>query len=210
LKSTSFLCAAACALVSVVHASTSIAATAPATPGERGEARGQSSVDVGVLGGVGFPRPLAVEGVLEFDRLVLFGIEYSTLPTTTISGVQTSLWALAGDARIFPFRNGFFVGIRAGRQHLGEFASASIAGLGTLSAMESNDTTFINPRLGFLWTWHALAFGIDAGVQIPLSTSMTTTVPAGISPPSAVLDVNRALTQDVLPTVDLLRIGVVM
>lgn len=210
MKFPSLLCAAVCALVSLVHSSASVAATAPATPAEREAQRGQSSINVGVLGGVGFPRPLAVEGVLELDRLVLLGIEYSTLPTTTFDGVQANLWALAGDVRLFPFRGGFFVGIRAGRQHLGEFASATITGLGSLSASLGTDTNFINPRLGFLWTWHALAFGIDAGVQIPLSTSTSTTLPPGITPPGTIVDLNRVLTQDVLPTVDLLRIGVVM
>ncbi len=209
MKSPSFLGAVACALVTFVHGSTCFADTPPA-PGEKGAAHGTSSFDLGVLGGVGFPRPLAVEGVVELDKLVLIGVEYSALPQTTISGAQTTLWALAGDARVFPFRNGFFLGLRAGKQHLGELASISVAGAGSLSATQTVDTIFVNPRLGFLWTWHALALGIDAGVQIPVSASTSSNLPAGVSPPPGVADVTHALGQGVLPTIDLLRIGVVM
>ena len=56
----------------------------------------------------------------------------------------------------------------------------------------------------------ALAIGIDAGVQIPLLTTSSSTLPAGVSAPSGVTDITRLLGQGVLPTVDLLRIGVVM
>lgn len=190
-----------------------ITTTTPAlsgAPNERLAPRGASSVNVGVLGGVGFPRPLAVEGVLQLDRLVLFGVEYSALPTITVDGVQASAWAIAGDARVFPWKGGFFVGLRAGRQHLGEYASATISGVGTLSASQAVDTTFINPRIGFLWNWNHLALGLDAGVQIPVSSTFSTTLPPGITPPSGVNEVTHAFGQGVLPTVDLLRIGLMM
>ncbi|MGH7293849.1 MAG: hypothetical protein ACRELB_02895 [Polyangiaceae bacterium] len=169
----------------------------------------RDSINVGVLGGVGFPRPLAVEGVVEFDRLVLFGAEYSALPQMTVSGVQTSLWALAGDVSVFPMRNGFFIGLRAGRQHLGELGSLTV-GASTLTAVQTADTTFVNPRIGFLWRFQALAFGIDAGVQIPVSTSTSSTLPAGISPPATAASITRALSEQAIPTVDLLRFGVVL
>jgi hypothetical protein len=182
---------------------------APA-PKETDSSHHDGGVHVGVLGGVGFPRPLAIEGVIEFDRLVLLGAEYSALPTTSFSGVDVSMWALAADARVFPFRNGFFVGLRAGKQHLGETATLTVSGVGSLSASNTADTTFINPRLGFLWNWHALAIGIDAGVQIPVLTTAASTLPSGVSPPSGATDLTHAFSQSVLPTVDLLRIGVVM
>jgi hypothetical protein len=178
-------------------------------PKETDAAHRGDGVHVGVLGGVGFPRPLVLEGLLEFDHLLVLGVEYSALPTTTFYGVQTSLWALAADARVFPFRNAFFVGLRAGKQHLSVMASLTEGGA-TFSGSNTADTTFINPCLGFLWNWHALAIGIDAGVQIPLLSTSSSTLPAGVSAPSGVTDVTRLLGQGVLPTVDLLRIGVVM
>jgi hypothetical protein len=210
LKSTSFLGAVIGALV-LAHASPCLAQPAPppsSLANEKDPAH-RSSVDVGVLTGVGFPRPLAIEAVVKFDRLVLFGAEYSALPQLSVSGVQTSLWAVAGDVRIFPMRNAFFVGLRAGRQHLGELGSLTV-GSTTLTATQTADTTFVNPRIGFLWQWQAFALGMDAGVQIPVSTSTSSTLPPGVTPPSSVTSITNALSQQAIPTVDLLRIGVVL
>lgn len=229
MKSKSLLGAAMLALASLAVSSTALAQTAAAqteSPGLREDAptpredapapketdasHHDGSLHFGVLGGVGFPRPLAIEGVLEFDHLILLGAEYSALPTTNFSGVDTSMWALAADARVFPFRNGFFVGLRAGKQHLGETATLSVSSVGSVTASNTADTTFINPRLGFLWNWHALALGIDAGVQIPVLSTTANNLPAGVSPPSGAADLTHTLSQSVIPTVDLLRIGVVM
>lgn len=150
-----------------------------------------------------------MEGVVLIDRLVLLGAEYSALPATTISGMQTSLWAVAGDARVFPFRNGFFVGVRAGQQHFDESATVTVTNVGSFSGSMSADTTFINPRMGFFWNWSALALGIDAGVQFPLSTSTESRLPAGVSPPPAATALTQ-LSLQTLPTIDLLRIGLVL
>ena len=174
------VCAAACALAPVVWSSPAHAQSAPKESEKSHEDRG---VRLGVLGGVGFPRPLAVEGVLELDRLFMIGGEYSALPTSNIAGAQTSMWALAADARVFPMRNGFFIGLRVGRQHLEESATITVTGVGTYSGSNTADTTFVNPRLGFLWSLGPVALGIDAGVQIPLSSSSSSTVPAGVPIP---------------------------
>jgi hypothetical protein len=214
------VCAAAtCVLVAITSSSTTraqsrraatkVASTKEASTKEAEKPRSDDALRIGVLGGVGFPRPLAVEGVVVIDRLVLLGAEYSALPTTTLDGVQTSLWAVAGDARVFPFRNGFFVGMRAGQQHLDQSATITITNVGTFSGSQTADTTFINPRMGFFWNWGVLALGIDAGVQIPLSSSAATNLPAGVSAPPAVTVVSQ-LSQQTLPTIDLLRIGLVL
>jgi hypothetical protein len=220
VKSKSFLGAIAPALALLAASPAALAqgpapADAPApkdevpAPKDTDPSHHDGSVHVGVLGGIGFPRPLAIEGVLTFDHLILLGAEYSALPTMSFSGVDTSMWALAADARVFPFRNGFFLGLRAGKQHLGETASLSVSGMST-SASNTADTAFLNPRVGFLWNWHALALGIDAGVQIPVLTTTASTLPSGVSPPSGAADLTHTLSQSVIPTVDLLRIGVVM
>jgi hypothetical protein len=220
VKYPSFLGASLLALASLVVSTSAHAQGAETTdspprkdeappPKDTDASKHDGTVHVGVLGGVGFPRPLAIEGVLQFDRLVLIGGEYSALPTTSFSGVETSLWAIAADLRVFPMRNGFFVGLRAGKQHLGESATVTVSGV-TATGGNSADTTFLNPRLGFLWNWHALALGIDAGVQIPILTSSVSTLPAGVTAPSGAVDLSHFLSQSVIPTVDLLRIGVVM
>jgi hypothetical protein len=198
---------ATCVVVAVIASSSTARAQPP--PKEAEKPHSGDALRVGVLGGVGFPRPLAVEGVVVFDRLVLLGGEYSALPTTTIEGVQTSLWAIAADARVFPFRNGFFVGVRAGQQHLDESATITVTNVGTFSGSNTADTTFINPRMGFLFNWSVLALGIDAGVQFPLSASTATNVPPGISVPPAIVALTQTLSQQTLPTIDLLRIGLI-
>ena len=124
----------------------------------------------GVIGGVGFPRPLAIEGLLKLERTVAIGAEYSVLPTVTVSGVQTSFWALAADARIFPFQGAFFVGMRAGRQHLGADGSLTVDRYGTFTESKTVDTTFRKTRIGFLWTSPEPGFtviGLDAGSPDP-------------------------------------------
>jgi hypothetical protein len=221
MKCNPLLGAAACGFVSLASATAfaqtsptapSATSTEPSVPAPRDSdaSHRDGGVHVGLLGGVGFPRPLAIEGLLEFDRLVVLGAEYSALPTTTFSGVQTSLWALAADGRVFPFRNGFFIGLRAGKQHLSETASVTVGSAGSVSGSNTADTTFLNPRLGFLWSWHALRIGVDAGVQIPILSTSSSSLPAGVSPPSGAAALSRTLGQEAIPTIDLLRFGVVM
>ena len=209
MKSKSGLVCSVVACILVAATSSSSTARAQSAPKEAEKPRSGDGVRVGVLGGVGFPRPLAVEGVVVIDRLILLGGEYSALPATTIEGVQTSLWAIAADARVFPFRGAFFVGVRAGQQHLDQSATVTVTGVGTFSGSQSADTTFINPRIGFLWRWSVLAVGMDAGVQIPVSASTASNLPPGVSAPPAVTAVMQTLGQQTLPTIDLLRIGLV-
>ena len=171
---------------------------------------------VGALVGVGFPRPLAVEGIVKVERTLAFGLEYSALPQITVSDVQLNAWAIAGSARVFPFRGPFFVGLRAGRQHLN--AQAAVSGYGYMVPVTLGvDTTFLNPQLGFLWTFGpGFSIGLDAGLQIPLGSSTSSSIQTGT--PSAVQQyvtplqntlqsVAGAVGQTVLPTIDLLRIG---
>lgn len=172
---------------------------------------------VGALAGVGFPRPLAVEGIVKLERALAFGLEYSALPQISVSDVQVQAWAITGSARVFPFRGPFFFGLRAGRQHLNAQASVSAYGY-TVPVALGVDTTFLNPQLGLLWTWDpGFSIGIDAGLQIPLTSSTSSRIDA-TTPSSAQQYVTSAqnrmenvagtVGQTVLPTVDLLRVGV--
>jgi hypothetical protein len=183
------------------------------TPSARADEVGDrdSRVHVGVLGGIGFPRPLALEGLIGVGHVLALGAEYSVLPTTTISGVETRFWALAADARVFPFGGAFFLGARAGHQHLSGSTTVAIPSIGAASGALAVDTWFVNPRAGFLWMWHSgLALGIDAGVQVPIASNMSTTIPSGLSLDPRVTRVADALGKDLVPTIDLLRIGLVL
>lgn len=154
---------------------------------------------------MGFPRPLSVEAMARIHDTVGLGVEYSVLPSMTISGVQTTFWALAGDARWFPFRNGLFIGLAAGYQHLSGRTTTPWTGPVGIGA----ETWFLNPRLGLLATTHwGLTVGVDAGVQIPLAATFIDDVPTASSPAvDEARDIARLFGKRVLPTVELLRLG---
>jgi hypothetical protein len=176
------------------------------TADRAGENERPHPLRVGAIGGVGFPTPLAIEAMMKWGDVVAVGAEYGVLPTLTIDNVQTSLWSLAGDVRVFPFRGGFFVGLRAGHQHVGADTTVTVASYGSASEALSLDSWFVNPRIGFLWTSHSgFTLGMDAGVQIPLSSDTTSSLPLALLPGAQ--RTANALGSSLLPTVDLLRIG---
>jgi hypothetical protein len=174
----------------------------------------RDKVRVGALVGVGFPRPLAVEGFVKINRRVGIGAEYSFLPRANLFGADTSFKAAAADLRIFPFKNGFFVGLRGGRQWLDATATASFAGQSATESMSAS-TWFVNPRLGFLHTFESgITIGLDAGVQVPIAPEYTRVASPAIA--GAENDASEMLrtAANVLgnkttPTVDLLRVGFV-
>ena len=162
---------------------------------------------VGALAGVGFPHPFSIEGLVKLGGYVALGADYGLLPTVSVSGVDTRMWSLEGDLRVFPFRSVLFLGMRAGFQRVDASSTLSVPLLGTVTESAELDAWVINPRVGILWTSpFALAVGMDAGVQIPLATSLSTTIPAPYSAALAQSYPIRALG-GVLPTIDLLRIG---
>lgn len=166
---------------------------------------------IGVLAGVGFPRPLAIEVVAKLG-ITMLGVEYGFLPTMTFDAVQARMWSAAGDLRVFPFGGAFFVGLRAGYQLASAEATLTATGIGSYTEAIEVGSWFLNPRIGFLWTFKPLAIGFDAGVQIPVATSVgRSSLLETVSPSidSRVQDVAYALGQTPLPTIDLLRIGLV-
>jgi len=163
---------------------------------------------IGALGGLGFPRPLVLEGMVRFRDVLGLGVEYGASPTISISGVDADFWSLSGDLRLFPLQGPFFVGLRAGYQHIGASTTITIAPLGSVAESATLDTYFVNPRIGFLWTLGpGITIATEAGVQVALSSNLASTVPAGVLARSP--DATRALNTlgGALPTVDLLRIG---
>jgi hypothetical protein len=165
-------------------------------------------VRAGALAGVGFPRPFAIEGLVKLERIVALGAEWSVMPRTSLFGVDTSLWSLAADARLFVFRGMFFVGLRGGYQRADASTTISVAGLGSARGAVGVDTWYVNPRLGVLWTWKpGLTFGADAGLQIPVKSTVSSDLPAIVMSDGRVDTVTALFARDVLPTVDLLRVG---
>ncbi len=185
----------------------------PSRDGAKVERRSDDVLDVGILGGVGFPRPLSLEAIARVHRIVMFGAEYSFLPQTSIASVDARLWSAAGDLRVFPFKGGFFIGVRGGYQELSAGATLSAANLGSYRESVDMATWFVNPRMGFLWMWKPFALGIDAGVQIPVATKLTRSSALSAVAPELDEHVRMAtslLGRSVIPTVDLLRVGLVL
>jgi hypothetical protein len=188
-------------------------ASPPATEAESRHDDGLfGPIRIGAFAGIGLPRPLSVEGMLKIGDVVGLGLEYSVLPTVSASGVNATFSAIDADLRIFPLRNGFFVGVAAGRQQFAATSTIALPlGLGSLDERVSGESWFVNPRLGFLWTWSwGLTVGIDAGVQIPVATSFTNTIPSELAVSQTATDVAHFFGKDVLPTVDLLRLGLML
>lgn len=176
---------------------------------ERGD---DDALGVGVLGGIGFPRPLAIEAVVGLGKTVMLGAEYSFLPKTTISSVNARIWAAAADVRVFPFRGSFFIGLRGGFQQITADATLSAANVGSYTETMEVGTWFVNPRIGFLWVWKPFALGIDAGAQIPISTSVSRSSLLALADPqldARITSATDSLGRTVIPTVDLLRVGLV-
>jgi hypothetical protein len=183
---------------------------------EHADRRVPRQVQFGALVGVSFPRPLAVEGIVKLEQLAALGLDYSSLPQIGVSGVQLTSWAVAGSARVFPFRGPFFLGLRAGRQHV--TADSSVSAYGYSVPVElSVDTTFLNPQLGFMWTWNpGLTLGVGAGVQIPVSSQASSSLQGPVpsaaqatvsSAQQTVENVAKAAGQTTLPALDLIRVG---
>jgi hypothetical protein len=185
---------------------------------DHGRSESSQGVRIGALGGVGFPCPLTIEGVVGIDRALAIGVDYGFLPQSTIGGVDMTLWSLATSARVFPFHGPFFLGLRGGHQRLGAEMTASLGTFGTVTDTLTVDTWFINPRIGALWMWDSwLAVGIEAGVQIPFSSSVSNSLPDNLPNDPRVTNATRNLNtlgetlgSSVLPTIDLLRIGLVL
>jgi hypothetical protein len=163
-------------------------------------------VRYGAIGGIGFPRALAIEAIVRVKDLFAFGVEYGVIPGMTIDGVHGSMWSLAGDLRYFPFGGAFFIGTRIGRQHLGGDALISLKPLGPATEDLGIDSWYVNPQLGLLWTWSdGVSLGFEAGVQIPLGVDVTSNWPLSLVPGAEGIASN--LGSKWLPTLDLLRIG---
>jgi hypothetical protein len=208
--------AVAVATLTRAHAACAAGANAqPAAPKDvpcdrSAAAPAPAPVRVSVLGGVGFPRPLAIDGLVIFGARVALGVEYGALPTTTIADVKTSMWAFSADARFFPIRGApLFVGVRAGRQHVDASTTITIPRFGPFSEALALDSWFVNPRVGLLWASHAgIAFGTEAGLQIPIAPSVSSTLPLSLVPGAQ--HTAESLGSSVLPTIDVVRLGGVL
>lgn len=208
-------CAPARALASPPHEREAPPRTPEVEPAEHAsDVRGDGlAPKLAILAGVGLPRPLAIEGGVALGRSWLIGAEYSALPETTAGAVSAGLWAAAADLRFFPLRGPFFIGLRGGYQELSASATLHYGALPSYAESMRVATWWLNPRVGFLWTPHPFAIGIDAGVQLPLTASVSrgsSLADLGVDVDTGLTRAGTTLGRSVLPTIDLLRVGLVL
>lgn len=191
-------------------------ASALAAEGEKAESpkseKSDSAVNVGAMAGIGFPRPVQLEAVVGIGRHVMLGAEYGFLPTITVGTVETHLWAASADLRVFPFGGSFYLGLRGGYQSLFASAAISAADIGSYSESVNVTSWFVNPRVGFLFRFEPLVLGIEAGVQFPIGPNVDRTSSATLAGIDIPVNADLTNTADrlgkaVVPTVDLLRVG---
>lgn len=209
----SFSAAATTVVLATLVATSARAAAVTGERGGGGTERPVDAVRAGALAGVGFPRALEIEPLVQVEERVAVGLEYSAMPKITVAHVDTTMWALDGDLRVFPFVRGpFFVGVRGGRQHVASSTTQTVAGAGTFTGSAALDTWFVNPRAGMLWRFASgVAVGLDAGVQIPLSSSFSSDLPPPVLAAAPGIETAaRSLGGQVLPTLDLLRLGLLL
>ncbi len=183
--------------------------------GETPESEPPEHFRVGPLFGIAFPRPLAIEALAKFEKVVGVGLEYSLMPRTDVKNVNFAFNAIALDLRVFPFRGMLFFGLRAGRQWLDANARLSEAPLGSIVESMNASTWFVNPRVGFLYTFgNGITLGMDAGIQLPIAPSYVRTGPAaapsltsGVDIEGTLVTVANALGNSATPSIDLLRAG---
>jgi hypothetical protein len=207
------------------------AQAAPVSPDSPATSAG-SGPRLGALAGVGFPRPLAVEGLVLLGDKIALGVELAALPPIGVAGgtslgtmpalirgqpatqvsmdsVRVDLWSVAADCRWFPFGGAFYVGLRAGRQHVEGMTTIHMTHLGATPETLAVDEWFVNPGVGLLWKPRGgLAFGMEAGLQIPLAPRLSSTLPLALDP--VVRSKAYQLGGSVIPTVDLVRLGMVL
>jgi hypothetical protein len=81
-------------------------------------------------------------------------------------------------------------------------------GLGSAQEQISADTWFVGARVGFLRTWKSgFSLGMDAGAQIPVAAKFTNSVPSESGMSQTATDVAHLIGKNVLPNINLVRIG---
>ncbi len=196
-----------CALAlgaTTVHART----TLDGPPIDASSSKNKEHFRLGVIGSVGFPRPLSVEAMFKVERTVALGVEFGTLPATRVLGMDLRYQSVAADVRIFPLQSSFYLGLRIGRQRIEGGTTVTLGSFAPTTYTLATETFFINPRIGFLYTSSSgLTAGIEAGVQFVSNHRTTSNLPSGVQVPEPLASVMDTLGTKTIPTLSLLQLG---
>jgi hypothetical protein len=162
-------------------------------------------IHIGVMGGPSAPRPLDGEVYVRAFGFLFAGFSYSDFPAfiadplLSLAGLNNGTTtfrldkfsAMEGEVRIFPFAGELFVGSSFGRQTFNATVTQQ-TGTGTASGTLAVDTMYATPRIGYLWTLGPIVLGMDAGVQLKLSSQQQISLPSG-APPEMQSQAQRAV-----------------
>jgi hypothetical protein len=178
-----------------------------AVPYEAQEGSGSGlPVHFGATVGLSLPRPLDAQLYVRAFGFVSVGFSYSDFPSfvadpllsaaglkngqTTVRLDRFSAWE--ADVRVFPFAGNLFVGSGLGRQSFKSSVTQSTT-FGNFNGSVAVGTTYAAPRVGYLWTvGPGVVLGVDAGVQLKLSSDAQVVLPPG-APPDMRSQANRVV-----------------
>jgi hypothetical protein len=163
-----------------------------------------------LLAGIGYPRPLSFEAALRTSTRTITSGELVMMPAVTVGGIEANQIGVAAALRVFPLKTPLFIGLRGGFQRTTLTRDVALPYGERLSAKATTETAFINPRAGVMWTWRGgLTMSIDVGVHIPVGAALSVSLPNGASPEATekLAKMADALGNAVVPSVDLLRVG---
>lgn len=166
---------------------------------------------IGPLVGVGAPSPISGQLAIKYKRFLGANLELGFLPEVGVPGIDnTHIHQEMFDAglRVYPFGGAFFLGCGIGAQSITVITQQSQQGF-TGNATASVNTTFVSPRLGWLYRFDfGLAIGADFAVQIPVGGSTAISVDnVNISPPKEVTDITDKVKTTPIPMFHLLELG---
>ncbi len=124
---------------------------------------------------LGTPVPFRIGAETKWDNFLGASFDWGFLPNISFSNVSVKLngWNVA--AKIYPWKSAFFVGLAMGSQTFtGSQTGTVLFQPTTVTTVVSS--TYVAPQIGWRWVWSSgFYFGMELGVQIPLSTSAATT-----------------------------------
>lgn len=150
-------------------------------------------IHFGATVGMSLPRPLDAQLYVRAFGFVSVGFSYSDFPSfiadpllsaaglkngqTNVRLDQFSAWE--ADLRVYPFAGSFFIGSGLGRQSFKSSVTETTT-LGNYNGSVAVSSTYAAPRIGYQWTFGpGLVVGMDAGVQLKLSSDAQVSLPPG-------------------------------
>lgn len=174
------------------------------------------AIRLGLLAGIGAPSAVSGQLLVTYKGWVGLSADYGALPTLTLpvgegASFQRSQTTLS--ARVHPFRGAFFLGCGMGAARGHAATRSTDRGITGDVGMTAN-TVYVMPQIGFVHRFSfGLALGMDAGVELPVSSSTSVDATAqgvDLPVPGDLKDLVAMVGKQPIPVLNLLRLGYVL